>query len=252
MRPHRLFIPTLALLGLLLVMTGGLWLLTPAPAAAQCGSQASSCKNCHEVNQKYPVNTSGDWHVAHAFGDFCQFCHGGNVQATDASLAHADMFYPLQDPGLSCAACHPADYAQKAQVYADALGVTLGGGATGADDTADEAAIFAAATAIYAPPPLGAEGQTVVLLDYNRRYERDVLGKQDPPDWKNGLLAVMAVMLGGALTASVWRFEGLSRTIRELRASPFLFGDPDAPPPVAPAEIPGLDRPVNERDLRDL
>jgi len=156
MHPHRLFIPTLALLGLVLVLTGGLWLLTPAPAAAQCGSQASSCKNCHEVNQKYPVNTSGDWHIAHAFGDFCQFCHGGNVQATDANLAHADMFYPLQDPGLSCAACHPADFAQKAQVYADALGVTLGGATTGADDPANETALFAAATAIYAPPPLGA------------------------------------------------------------------------------------------------
>ncbi|GAB4409711.1 MAG: hypothetical protein Kow00106_03300 [Anaerolineae bacterium] len=252
MRPHRFFIPTLALLGLVLVLTGGLWLLTPAPAAAQCGSQASSCKNCHEVNQKYPVNTSGDWHIAHAFGDFCQFCHGGNVQATDAGLAHADMFYPLQDPAQSCAACHPADFTQKAQVYADALGVTLTSGSAGGDAGDNQAAISAAATAIYAPPPLGAEGEAVLLLDYNRRYERDVLGKQDPPDWKNGLLAVMAVFLGGALTVSVWRFEGLSRTIRELRESPFLFGDPDAPPPVAPAEIPGLDRPVDERDLRDL
>lgn len=67
-----------------------------------------------------------------------------------------------------------------------ALGVTLGGATTGTDDPTNETALFAAATAIYAPPPLGAEGQAVVLLDYNRRYERDVLGKQDPPDWKNG------------------------------------------------------------------
>ena len=48
---------------------------------AQCGSQASSCKNCHEVKGENAVNAKGDWHISHAFGDFlrvlpCGECGG--------------------------------------------------------------------------------------------------------------------------------------------------------------------------------
>jgi hypothetical protein len=93
----------------------------------QCGSQASSCKNCHEVKGEDPVNTKGDWHTAHAFGDFCEFCHGGNVQATDKAAAHEGLVQPLGDVKLNCSSCHAQDYQAKAEVYATALGVTVGG-----------------------------------------------------------------------------------------------------------------------------
>ena len=33
-----------------------------------------------------PVANNGDWHKVHAFGDFCEFCHAGNVQATAGEL----------------------------------------------------------------------------------------------------------------------------------------------------------------------
>jgi hypothetical protein len=93
---------------------------------AQCGSQASSCKSCHEVAGEAPVNDKGDWHVSHAFGDFCEFCHSGNVQATDKAEAHTGMVEPLGDLKLNCASCHAKDYQAKAEVYAKTLGVTLG------------------------------------------------------------------------------------------------------------------------------
>ena len=67
----------------------------PRQADAQCGSSASSCKNCHEVQGEYPVNASGDWHISHAFGDFCEFCHAGNVQATEMEAAHTGMVLSL-------------------------------------------------------------------------------------------------------------------------------------------------------------
>ncbi|MCB8981602.1 MAG: hypothetical protein H6657_29695, partial [Ardenticatenaceae bacterium] len=73
-------------LGGVILMVGLMW---PQTANAQCGSSASSCKNCHEVQAVDPVNNDGtSWHEAHAFGDFCEFCHAGNVQATDEAGAH--------------------------------------------------------------------------------------------------------------------------------------------------------------------
>ena len=106
---------------------------------AQCGSQASSCKNCHEVKGEDSVNAKDDWHVSHAFGDFCEFCHGGNVQAPDKATAHQGLVNPLGDVKTNCVACHE-DYDAKAQVYATALGVTVGadtGGSTQPPATGD-------------------------------------------------------------------------------------------------------------------
>jgi hypothetical protein len=98
---------------------------------AQCGSQASSCKNCHEVKGEDSVNAKGDWHVAHAFGDFCEFCHGGNVQATDEAAAHQGLVQPLDDVKTNCSSCHAADFQAKAETYAKTLGVTIGTSAGG-------------------------------------------------------------------------------------------------------------------------
>ncbi len=70
-------------------------LMLPQQAQAQCGSSASSCRNCHEIQKEMPVNANGtNWHEAHSFGDFCEFCHA-------------------------------ADLAERDDVYAVALGVTI-------------------------------------------------------------------------------------------------------------------------------
>ena len=97
---------------------------------AQCGSQASSCKNCHEVKGEDSVNAKGDWHISHAFGDFCEFCHGGNVQAPDKAAAHEGLIDPFSDVKANCSSCHADDFQPKAEKYATALGVTIGASTT--------------------------------------------------------------------------------------------------------------------------
>ncbi|HID54199.1 MAG TPA: hypothetical protein EYP41_19445, partial [Anaerolineae bacterium] len=147
------FLWLLFLGGLLLTVS----LMWPQPAAAQCGSSASSCKNCHEVQGEFPVNSDGtNWHEAHAFGDFCEFCHAGNVQATDKEGAHTGMEAPLDNIQASCGNCHAADLVERAGVYAAALGVEIGAGGGGgggggeppaADDTSAPPSDSAASSA---------------------------------------------------------------------------------------------------------
>lgn len=100
------------------------------PVQAQCGSQVSSCKNCHEVQGQDPVNGDGKgWHIGHAFGDFCYICHAGNNQAVEKDAAHVGMVPPLADVKAACQQCHPNDLMERAQVYAITLGVDISTGA---------------------------------------------------------------------------------------------------------------------------
>jgi hypothetical protein len=104
MRPKKLPFLFLAAGFILLIAVGVFILLPVQPVSAQCGSQASSCKNCHETQAKDPVNNDGTaWHTQHAFGDFCYLCHAGNNQATDETAAHTGMVNPLADIVASCA-----------------------------------------------------------------------------------------------------------------------------------------------------
>ncbi len=197
--------------GLLALLAAGLWLATAQTAYAQCGSQASSCKNCHEVQAKDPVNNDGTgWHQSHAFGDFCYLCHGGNQQATDETAAHAAMVSPLSDVKAACQQCHPNDYQTLAQGYADKLGVQLGAGAAQPSSSAGTATP-AAAAANPAPTaqPAAAPQATLSpndpnLVNYVERYNEQALGKY-PTNWGNVILLLMiAAMLigGGALVVS--------------------------------------------------
>ncbi|BAS27201.1 cytochrome c3 family protein [Limnochorda pilosa] len=98
---------------------------------AACGASSSSCKTCHETRGAMPVSHLGEWHEDHAFGDFCEFCHGGVVTETTASAAHQGMWQPLADPATSCATCHMTDLNARVDVYATALGITPGGSKAG-------------------------------------------------------------------------------------------------------------------------
>jgi flagellar basal body-associated protein FliL len=198
---YRIFIFS----GLAIILVAVVLLLYPtADAQAQCGSQASSCKNCHEVQGQDPVNSDGTaWHPSHAFGDFCYLCHAGNNQSMDKDIAHTGMVPPLSDIKAGCQSCHPDDLQARAQVYASLLGVTVGSG--GASTTGD-----AAAPAEQSPTQAPEEGVEATapemvsasneVIDYNQRYDELVLGKK-PVNWGNIILIVMIVMLligGGA------------------------------------------------------
>jgi hypothetical protein len=187
----------------LLALSAGVWLTTATPASAQCGSQASSCKNCHEVQGELPVNGDGTgWHTSHAFGDFCYLCHAGNNQAQDVTEAHTGMVPPLSDVKAACIQCHPNDYEALAQEYATILGVEVGSG--GASPSTGDAAPSSevASTAAEGSAPCATE--LVVddpnLVDYAQRYDEIVLGKK-PFNLGNailiGMIGIMAIGGGG-------------------------------------------------------
>lgn len=190
--------------GLAIVIAVGIFLSTPQAVSAQCGSQASSCKNCHEVEGEMPVNADGTgWHQSHAFGDFCYICHAGNNQATDKAAAHEGMVDPLSDVQAACQQCHVADLDARAQVYADALGVPIGAGSAAPASAGSDAAPVAVDSAVSAPVSNSCNEVVVDdpnTIDYAANYEEIVLGKK-PTNWGNmiliGMIGLMVVGGGG-------------------------------------------------------
>jgi hypothetical protein len=192
-----------------LLFVGGYLFWPSTTANAQCGSQASSCKNCHEVQGEKPVNNDGtQWHQPHAFGDFCEFCHAGNVQSTVKAEAHTGMVDPLSDPETSCSQCHD-NYLDLAQDYASVLGVEVGTASTTTTSAPAEAAAAPEPTPTVsissAPQPVAqAEDKMVVdpgdLVDFNKQYDETVLGIRDL-NVGNVILAglILVVLMGGGL-----------------------------------------------------
>ena len=190
------------------LITGGsvllaitLYLMTATPVKAQCGSQASSCKNCHEVQAQLPVNSDGTgWHQSHAFGDFCYICHAGNNQAKEKAAAHEGMVEPLSDVQASCQQCHAADLQERARVYASILNVSLGNGSPAAAPAPN---LETAATT--SNPTQTTENQSCAQLvvddpnavNYVQTYDELVLGKK-PTNWGNVILmGMIGLMLAG-------------------------------------------------------
>ncbi|MFA5872486.1 MAG: hypothetical protein WC832_00840 [Anaerolineales bacterium] len=198
-------------LGILLVV-GSVFLKTATPVKAQCGSQASSCKNCHEAQAQKPVNNDGtSWHTQHAFGDFCYLCHAGNNQATEITASHTGMVAPLSDIVTNCKSCHPNDYEAKAQVYATTLGVTVGTG--GSSAPAPATSVASSQTEV----PCGTVGTPAKVVDYVQRYDEIVLGKKPVNVGNIVLLVLLAILvLGGGFF--VLRKEGwLSISFQETK-----------------------------------
>lgn len=180
----------------------------------QCGSQASSCKNCHEVQAEMPVNNDGTgWHESHAFGDFCIFCHAGNDQATDALAAHTAMVSPLSDVKAACQQCHSSDLTERAQVYASILNVSLDNEAkTPVPDAVTSVPELNIQIATQQPPAAQPTSQPIVsvpvanevviddpdIVDYVQRYNEIVLGER-PVNWGNIVLVALIglIVVGG-------------------------------------------------------
>jgi hypothetical protein len=217
-----------------LLFVGALVFMTPAPASAQCGSQASSCKNCHEVQGQDPVNTEGDWHISHAFGDFCQFCHAGNVQAMEAETAHQNMVAPLADPVASCGSCHPTDAQDLAVVYGAALGVEVGAGGSGAPASSPTA------VADQPCPPaavdVAASLPAAAIIDFNTQYAQTVEGQGElqPGNVILGALLALIVLGGGAFVLRNERRRRLASPAAEAPAPPVEALSPAAEAPAPP------------------
>ena len=205
MQPKRYYL-ILSLLGFFIVVASGIWLATAQQVNAQCGSSTSSCKNCHEVQGKKPVNNDGKpWHQSHAFGDFCYICHGGNSTATDETQAHTGMVSPLSDIKASCGQCHAKDLTQRAQVYATILGVSLNTTSSSGSSTASGSSTQPTPTPAQAAPVAASASSAIVttqlnlndpnLVDYYRTYDEVVLGKK-PTNWGNVILLLVIGFVG--------------------------------------------------------
>lgn len=225
-RKHHFVIPIF--LGALVL--AGLVIFWPASnASAQCGSQASSCKNCHEVQGQDPVNNDGTgWHQSHAFGDFCYICHAGNNQSMDKDTAHAGMVAPLSDVKAACQSCHPNDLQERAQVYATALGVEVGTGdgptsgsttsgdgdtPTGSAPSSGDGQASTSSSSALAPSSMVID--TSAVIDYNQRYNETVLGQRNI-NWGNVILSILIVLVAGGGGAFVFWNE------RKLRGQPLF------------------------------
>jgi hypothetical protein len=244
-RKHKFLIPIF--LGALVL--AGLVIFWPASnASAQCGSQASSCKNCHEVQGQDPVNNDGTaWHQSHAFGDFCYICHAGNNQSMDKDTAHTGMVPPLSDVKAACQSCHPNDLQERAQVYATALGVEVGSGdgpssgstTSGGGDTPSGSAPSsgddqASTSASSAPAPSGIVIDTSTVVDYNQQYNETVLGQRNI-NWGNVILVVLIVLVAAGGGAYVYWNE------RKLRGLPLIKKSQAARPGAAGMPLPKVE-----------
>jgi hypothetical protein len=183
-------------------LIAGFFLLLPTTDTnAQCGSQASSCKNCHETQGEDSVNSDGTaWHSQHAQIDACVSCHAGNPQSTDKTTSHNGMVPWNSDVKAGCASCHPDDYLQLAQVYATTLGVTLGEAGTAPISGTPEPTEVTTATVGTAPTGGGIVISEPGTIDYVQQYNETVLGEH-PINWGNVIVVLIILFIlfaGGA------------------------------------------------------
>ena len=203
MQPRKYFL-LLSMFGLMLLVGLGIFLATAHPVDAQCGSATSSCKSCHEVQGKKPVNNDGTaWHKSHAFGDFCVICHGGNSQSMEETTAHTGMVPPLSDIKASCQQCHVKDLTQRAQVYATTLGIILDSSSSSSSGTSTKATSVPAQSGQTVATPVGVVNAALTtelnvndpnLVDYVKNYDEIVLHKT-PTNWGNVILLVVIGLL---------------------------------------------------------
>jgi hypothetical protein len=200
MTPPGKYVRSLFVVAALVAVVG--YAAWPKQASAACGSTSSSCQDCHEAKKQGPVNANGAWHTAHAFGDFCEFCHGGNVKATDKAAAHVGLVDPLSDVKASCQSCHPNDFADRAQTYATTLGKTVGmGGATGTSTTSGATSGTPGSTTPCAPAaPAGS-----TTIDLNKIYA----ATKSPPSANPGniILGVLIIGTTALLGGLVWHYD---------------------------------------------
>ncbi len=263
MTSRRVLSLALILGGMLVVLFAYLFGRVPQ-VSAQCGTQMSSCKNCHEVQKEKPVNQDGTgWHQSHAFGDFCANCHAGNVQSMVKEEAHKGMVPPLSDVQASCASCHPNDLMDRAQVYATKLGVEVGTGGTA--PSAGEPAAPAEAEQVQEQPPEMAVAEAPAMantsagnvVDYNQRYAESQGAIM--LNWGNVILVVLILgMLVGGGAFVFWNERRLHRAAvppaQPVKTKTAAVMDVKDYPPEVLALLPALSRlnPAGRRALQRL
>jgi hypothetical protein len=166
-----------------------------------------------------PINAKGVWHTAHAFGDFCEFCHAGNAKSKDKAAAHTGMLAPLADVKGACQSCHPNDYLDRAKKYSDALGKPIGTGAVPVSTSPTSGTTTTTANNPSCGPAAPTGGQTI---DLNKVYAG--LGETSSINTGNLILGGLIAMVMFLLLGLVFYYEhpvqrGIA-AFRQLLASP--------------------------------
>lgn len=220
----------LIIIGITATITA-IWLWQAVPVDAQCGTQASSCKNCHEVQGQLSVNKDGKpWHQSHAFGDFCANCHAGNVQSMVKEEAHQGLINPLSDIQGSCSSCHPNDLTERAQVYASLLGVEISSVKAASVEseqkspTTEQQSVAQEETAVQEPPQAQAMVIQGEIIDYNQRYYETTQTKASI-NWGNIVLVILilAFLVGGG-SFVVWN----EKRLRQVSTPQIVTKEPSA------------------------
>lgn len=220
---------------------------------AQCGASLSSCKTCHEVKREMPVMTKGDWHKDHSFGDFCEFCHGGNTAANSEAEAHQGMsLNPVKQPGNTCSSCHPDNYKAEAQKYASILHITIdeseaSSGSQAAAPPKDTTATVAAGSGSSAGTQTETASSTISVpsggevVDFNQLLTEET----EPAGINTGNLILIILIIGLAVLflGMYWSFN--RESIRE-KIHNFL-AEPEGETDIAVPEASGPEEP--EQDL---
>ncbi|MBS1271227.1 MAG: hypothetical protein MAGBODY4_00356 [Candidatus Marinimicrobia bacterium] len=198
---------------------------------AQCGASLSSCKTCHEVKRTMPVMTKGDWHKDHSFGDFCEFCHGGNTASKVQAEAHEGInMIPVKTPGNTCSSCHPDDYNDRAQTYAEILNVEIdeSGGAvqtTSNDvitDAPTEEMSSGESTAVAKSEPVTSVSvpSSGEVVDFNELLKEDP--EEHPINTGNAILIVLIIGLSIVFLGMYWGFnrDEIKSKVRKIADEP--------------------------------
>ncbi len=199
---------------------------------AQCGSAASSCKNCHEVKGEDPVNAKGDWHTQHAFGDFCEFCHAGNVQATDKTTAHQGLVQPLGDVKANCSSCHADDYQAKAQTYATTLGVTIGTSNSGSSQQPANPSIPSAPQQPAQPAPQAPAPSAPIAALTSSNEVIDYASSAAPVNGNVIAAIVLVVLIIAGAGLVYWNEKRLRRLAIPKSTEGYVTFETDRPPNV--------------------
>lgn len=190
------------LAGGIALVAGITWYGVATRVEAACGASVSSCKTCHEIQGKLPVSKKGDWHSQHAFGDFCEFCHGGITKETTAEKAHQGMRKPLEDPQKSCGSCHAPDLATRVAKYGGSAPASGGAPApapAASTDNGNTNSGTPAPASSSAPATSGKQD----LLDFNRRLP----GESEPVNRGNQVLWGLNALAAVGLAGTYWLYE---------------------------------------------
>jgi hypothetical protein len=174
------------------------------------------------------VAKKDQWHIDHAANDYCEFCHAGNVQATDKGKAHVGMVKPGDNLKVSCGGMCHQDYQARADKYI-AAGMKVGGSAAqpSATPTASSGSQAPATTApapaaqptqpatptapskLAVPPP--ASGQ---IVDFNRP-QPNLEANPSQVNVGNIVLGVLVVLV---LIIGVWVVLSRKGGLKKLAA----------------------------------